>query len=136
MLFILSVVLFIVFKIPRLFKELTGIAADQEIKGYDFSSSKSHSGALKAGKRRSRMSSIMTDSGDLKETSGIHGAAKETDKLKTAELADKQDKIAEKARYAAESHRSSQEMLPVTDPFKKFAVVREFGFTSSMEIIE
>ena len=142
-LFIIAVILFFVFKVPKLFNEITGIAANKGIKNISFKSSQSESGILHTGKKRHE--NIMTLSGNLKSPSDLYEfKSGETRKIKTKELKNDTEKTPEttvlisndKVGNAAVRQRSSNYVIPVKNPDAKFNVVYRENYMSSPEIIQ
>lgn len=127
---IVAIILFIVFDIPRLFREITGIAANQGIKKYNFKTPKGESGELKSGKKKINMSKIMTTSGNLKELD----SSQTYTSFKTEKL--KPDISETVLLTSAISNNNIEEYLMVVDANKKFSVIKELGYTNSTEIIE
>lgn len=127
---IVAIILFIVFDIPRLFREITGIAANQGIKEYNFKTPKGESGELKSGKKKINMSKIMTISGNLKELD----SSQTYTSFKTEKL--KPDISETVLLTSAISNNNTEEYLMVVDANKKFSVIKELGYTNSTEIIE
>lgn len=127
---IVAIILFIVFDIPRLFREITGIAANQGIKKYNFKTPKGESGELKSGKKKINMSKIMTTSGNLKELD----SSQTYTSFKTEKL--KPDISETVLLTSAISNNNTEEYLMVVDANKKFSVIKELGYTNSTEIIE
>ena len=133
--FITAVILFFLLKIPKLFREITGIEANRHIKKYDFKTPKGESGHLKSSGKKMKMSNIMTHSGILKEP---YAESPETDDLKRKNV----NNISAETTALASSISNNNNMnlpekkLPVIEPQKKFMIIREFEFTSSTEIVE
>jgi|GEM_PF-2919635 len=142
-LFIISLILFFTFRIPKLIKELTGIAANKGIKNISFKSSQGESGILHTGRKHHE--NIMTLSGNLKSP-GDRNEMKsgETRKLKTKELKNDKEKTPEttvlisndQIGNAARKQRLSNYVIPVKSPDTKFNVIYRENYMSSSEIIQ
>ena len=139
--FLISVILFFAFRVPKLFNELTGLAANKGIKNISFKSAKSDSGILHTGKKQD----IMTLSGNLKTPSDMYEfKSGETRKIKTKELKNNNAKTLEttvlisndKVGNAAKKQKSSNYVIPVIDPDAKFNVIYRENYMSSSEIIQ
>lgn len=135
--FITAVILFFLLKIPKLFREITGIEANRHIKKYDFKTPKGESGHLKSSGKKMKMSNIMTLSGNLKEPYAVqHFESPETDDLKRKNV----NNISAETTALASSISNNNNMnlpekkLPVIEPQKKFMIIREFEFTSSTDV--
>ena len=140
--FVISVVMFFSFKVPKLFNELTGIAANKEIKNISFKSSKSGSGILHTGKKRQE--NIMTLSGNLKTPSDMYEfRSDDTRKLKTKELKEREEELNEttvlvsnnKIGNADKPHSSNNYVVPVTNPDAAYTIIFKEDYMSSSEII-
>ena len=140
--FLISVVMFFSFKVPKLFNELTGIAANKEIKNISFKSSKSGSGILHTGKKRPE--NIMTLSGNLKTPSDMYEfRSDDTRKLKTKELKEREEELNEttvlvsnnKIGNADKTHSTNNYVVPVTKPDAAYKIIYKEDYMSSSEII-
>ncbi len=139
---ITAVILFFALKVPKLFRELTGIAANQGIKNIDFKHSQVESSKLKMNKS-SRLRNIMTNSGNLKEPTGENLPYNgETRKLKTRELVNDMPLttvlISNKSGKTARLKplEGTEVEFPVIDPNKKATVLFTLDYMSTPEIIE
>ena len=133
-LFILSIVLFIVFRIPSVIADLTGISARKGIAAIKLKTehtvSDSGSGKFGSGKVGSN-----NYSGGLTPNETFSAV---TTKLNTTKLSSSPETtvLASSAVDTRPHEAEADVRLPILEPGKQFKVLKEFSFTSSTEVIE
>lgn len=131
-LFILSIVLFIVFKIPSLIADLTGISARKGIAAIKLKTEHTVSDSGKFGSGKVGNNNY---SGGLTQNETFSAV---TTKLNTTKLSSSPETtvLASSAVDTRPHEAEADVSLPILEPGKQFKVLKEFSFTSSTEVIE
>lgn len=126
-LFLISVILFFVFRIPRLVAEITGVAEKRDIQQIREQSERTY--AEYTPELNLNFPEI---SGSL-ETGPVSAG---TTKLQALSFIDNSDTPDAPADDSEITLKDNENILPAITPDTIFSVIEEFSFTSSEEIIE
>lgn len=135
-----AIVLFFVFQIPRLFREITGIAEKQGIRSISFEANETGALSARSGHHSSGKKRIMTTTGSLRKMMSASGRL---NKPSDAEIVHttKLPEVPEQAMGLDEPAQTERgqtaagSSIPLIAPDTPFAVLEEIMFIPSEEVI-
>jgi len=132
-LFVVAVVMFFVFNVPKLISEVTGMAEKKGIAAIQKRSEQGETGSIK------ERTSVSEQLSETPVNTSSNPVSTGTVKLATRKLTASQDTTVlnmSSVDSQAVSQSNQENKLPILNPDTAFAVLEEFSFTSSTEVIE
>ncbi|MBP3762097.1 MAG: hypothetical protein J6I55_11610 [Ruminococcus sp.] len=134
--FLISVVLFFAFRVPKIFSELTGIAERKGIAAIQKRSERGETGNVNEHFSVSEQLAVQHDNTQRPAVSDSEKSSPGTVKLATRRLTDSHDIDFAGTSFAVDSDSDDSNVLPVLSTDTEFVILEEMSFTGSTEVIE